>query len=268
MTAPRQDLYYRVYRNRQSWLHHLAYMRLSKVYGILHALDLCGAGLAGKRVFDFGFGAGTLFRHCPKDARLFGVELDPEHVKRVAATLRAKGCPCELEPIDEERWRGHRLLSGSYDVVVASHVLEHMKDPAGLLRRLADCAKPDGRVVVLLPINERVQHSHHEWAIEDGTAENWAAEAGAETLLHFDFDPFTWCVWPVLEWRSRPGRMAAQTLSLMLGIAAALIGRRAWMKLGRWCLQLPGAKPGQRALVLRPREIRKKAGDYQKNGGS
>jgi len=268
MTTSRQDVYYRVYRNRQSWLYHLAYMRLSKVYGVLHALDASGVGLAGMRVFDYGFGAGTLFLHCPKDTRLFGIELDPDHVKRVGEILRAKGYRAELEPVDEENWRGHRMLSGSYDIVVASHVLEHLTNPPDLLRRLAQCAAPDGLVAVLLPINERVEHSGHECAIEDGTVDKWAAEAGAEVVLQFDFDPFTYYAWPVLEGRSRLARVAAQAVSLTLGVAASLIGRRAWMTLGRWCLNLPGAKPAQRAVVLRPRQLPNDRGEQETIGNS
>ena len=70
---------------------HAAYMRMSKV---LLTLQLCrGAGLAldDRANLDYGFGAGTFFRYCPRGSRLFGVEMDAENVSAVRAMLQARG---------------------------------------------------------------------------------------------------------------------------------------------------------------------------------
>ncbi|HUW61900.1 MAG TPA: methyltransferase domain-containing protein [Candidatus Bathyarchaeia archaeon] len=253
MTASRQETYYHVYRNRQSWLYHLAYMRLAKVLGVLHALERQGVDLQGKRVFDYGFGAGTFFRHCPRTALLFGVELDALHVERVARSLRAKKYPhVDLRAIDEAGWRDHALLVGRYNVVVASHVLEHVKAPVELLKRLTDCVEPGGCLVAVLPINERVGHDSHEWVVDTRLVQDWAAAAGVEIIDAFEFDPFTYCALPVFEKRSRCGRVAAQGLSLFLGFCAAAIGRRGWLKLGGLVARSTGAKPGQAVFTMQP----------------
>jgi SAM-dependent methyltransferase len=253
MTASRQETYYHVYRNRDSWLHHLGYMRLGKVFGVLEALDRRGVELDGKRVFDYGFGAGTFFRHCPKTAFLFGVELDALHVERVARSLRGKNyAHVDMRAIDEGGWRDHELLDGRYDVVVASHVLEHVKDPVELLRRLIDCVAPGGCLVAELPINERVAHDSHECVVDAGLVQGWAAGSGAEIVDSFEFDPFTYWALPVFEKRSRFGRVAAQGLSLFLGLCAAAVGRRGWLRLGGWFARMTGAKPAQAVFAMAP----------------
>jgi 2-polyprenyl-3-methyl-5-hydroxy-6-metoxy-1,4-benzoquinol methylase len=253
MTESRQRTYYRVYRNRQSCLHHTAYMRLAKVLGILRALDRQAVNLDGKQVFDYGFGAGTFFHHCPKTAFLHGVELDPVNVQHVMKTLRAKKhAHVDLRVVEETRWRENELLNRQYDLVVVSHVLEHIKDPADLLKCLIACLRTGGCLVAALPIHERVKHDNHEWVIDDALVREWAAAAGAEIVDSFEFDSVTQWALPVFEKKSRAGRIAAQTLSLFLGLCAAAVGMRCWLRLDALAARMLGAEPGQAVYVLKP----------------
>lgn len=43
------------------------------------------------------------------------------------------------------------LPRGAYHLVSLSHVFEHLNDPLGALRRLAELLAPEGRVVLLYP---------------------------------------------------------------------------------------------------------------------
>src|SRR4051812_17117097 len=119
-----QQIFETVYRSRQSFLHHAAYMRMAKVLLTQHVLEKAGISLEKKMFFDYGFGAGTFFRYCPSSARLFGVEIDPVNVADVGQMLLKRGSKnaC-LEPIDVDRWEQHPLLQKKYDVVLCSHVL-------------------------------------------------------------------------------------------------------------------------------------------------
>ena len=253
MTTSRQETYYHVYRNRQSWLHHMAYMRLAKVLGILHALDRQGVSLDGKYVLDYGFGAGTFFRHCPATAFLHGLELDAVHVEQVVKTLRAKKYEhVDLRAVDETQWAENELLRRQYDVVVASHVLEHIKAPADLLARLMACVRPGGCLVAALPIHERVAHQNHECVVDDPLVREWAALAGAEIADYFEFDTPTQWALPVFEKKSPAGRIAAQSLSLFLGFCATAAGRRLWLRLDGLAGRIRHSEPGQAVYVLRP----------------
>src|SRR5438105_4257037 len=81
--SPAQEDFLTCYRGRQTILHHIAYMRMSKVLLALHLCEGAGLSLENKSIFDYGFGAGTFFRYCPPSSRLFGVEMDPENVAGV-----------------------------------------------------------------------------------------------------------------------------------------------------------------------------------------
>jgi hypothetical protein len=117
MAADSQELFETCYRSRQGWLHHSSYMRMAKVMLALRALRRAGVGLEGQRVFDYGFGAGTFFRYCPRDAALFGVEQDPVVVEEVAGMLRGRGYGAvDLRAISIPEWREHPLLAERYDV--------------------------------------------------------------------------------------------------------------------------------------------------------
>ena len=84
-----QKVFETVYRSCQSFLHHMAYMRMAKVLLTQQVLQKAGVSLNEKSVFDYGFGAGTFFRYCPRSTRLFGVEIDPVNVAEVKVAAGA-----------------------------------------------------------------------------------------------------------------------------------------------------------------------------------
>lgn len=43
-----------------------------------------------------------------------------------------------------------------YDVILASHVLEHIDEPAALLSKMKNCIKPDGKIIIIVPNSESV----------------------------------------------------------------------------------------------------------------
>jgi len=253
MTALRQETYYHVYRDRQSWIFHLAYMRLSKVFALLYTIEQQGLVLQGNSIFDYGFGAGTFLRHCPRQSRLFGVELDPVNVESVKESLNRMGyAHVDLQAIDQERWDEHELLRGRYDVIVVSHVLEHLKQPADVLKRLLSCLTPEGFLVAAVPINELLAHQNHEWVVDKDLVEDWAKAANARIEGYWELDHFTYYALPVFERRSAIGRIAAQGVSLALGLAAALLGKRLWFRLSTLFGRVTGAKPAQAVFHMRP----------------
>jgi len=67
-----------------------------------------------------------------------------------------------------------KLADGSYDVVVASHILEHVNDHRALAE-LYRILRPAGRLIVFVPIIE-------SWAT---SYENPTVESRSERLLHF-----------------------------------------------------------------------------------
>ena len=115
-----------------------------------HARTLSArAGLAPRRVVEIGCGDGSLLLALAevwRDATFDGFELSPPAIE----IARGRGIPRagRLEAYDGERVPAD---DGAYDLAVLSHVLEHVPDPAPLLREAARVAR---RVLVEVPLED------------------------------------------------------------------------------------------------------------------
>lgn len=243
-----------VYRGGQGVLHHASYMRMGKVLLMLRTLRKAGIGLAGKAIFDYGFGAGTFFRYCPKNSQLSGVEQDPVVCHEVSEMLGTRGFKnVDLRPIEISRWREHALLQARYDVFLCSHVLEHLPDPAGFLQAVRSCVKPDGVFLGLVPTNERQPNPHHVQTVDRQAVHRWAADAGYDIVYYEENDPFLYWAQPLYTAASGWRHKLAQVMSLDLGLSAALFGERVWFAWGKVFAILTRSKPTQSAFVLQPK---------------
>jgi len=96
------------------------------------------------RILEVGAGHGAytaLLRAAGFDAT--ALDLSPW----VAAFARERfGIPYLVGPADEQE-----LSPGSFDVVIANDVLEHLSDPVGTVRGWADLLTPDGLLVIQTP---------------------------------------------------------------------------------------------------------------------
>lgn len=250
---PSQSSFLSCYRGKQGALNHLAYMRMSKVLLLRALLADEGIDLARKEIFDYGFGAGTFFRYCPPDSSLFGVELDPVCVEEVAAMLRERGAGrVQLDTLEIETWDRHTLLRREYDLVVCSHVLEHLEDPVGFLQRMRRCVRSDGRFLALVPVNERRPDPHHVQAMTREVVEGWLDGTGFALARWIESDHWLYWIQPLFThadgWRHR----LAQGISLGLGALGTVAGPRLWFAAGGAFGAVSGSRPTQAAMVLKP----------------
>jgi SAM-dependent methyltransferase len=112
-------------------------------------------------VLDFGCGGGWLLRELQAKKK-YGVEPNPA----------ARAC-CENLGIIAFPSVGELPSDLLFDVIVSHHALEHVPYPIEALKELRTRLKPDGRLVVVLPIDDwRVQrdftgqdinHHLHTW---------------------------------------------------------------------------------------------------------
>ena len=249
-----QVVFETVYRGRQRGWHHLAYMRLGKVWLTLELLRQSGMNLAEKKIFDYGFGAGTLFHYLPKTANLFGVEQDPKVCEEVAVKIKKKWYgEVDLAPIEIERWTEHRLLKQKYDLIICSHVLEHLPEPEKLLKVLGECLSPTGRIVGLVPIHERAENPHHVQKVNEEAVQRWAKGSAVVVEKYMEADPWLYWLQPIYTHDAGAWHIVAQGISLGLGLLARLSGPRGWARLGRIFGALTGSLPTQAAFILRKR---------------
>lgn len=249
--TPSQETFRACYRKRHSWWHHAAYMRSAKVMLLRRLLAAENARLEGARILDYGFGAGSFFLTCPDSASLLGLELDPVAVAEVGAALRRRGFEhVDLRPLDVAHWRESELLRLRYDVVICSHVLEHLANPVELLEVLGKCLAPGGVLLVLLPMNERRRDPHHAHEVTPELALEWCRQAGLTVARRFNSDYACDPAQPVFARGGRLGRLGAQAVSLGFGLAAKLVGEDRWMPFWDWVGPKLGFRPTQLALAL------------------
>ncbi len=246
-----QDIFQTCYRGRQSSLHHMAYMRMSKVLLALRTLDRLGLNLSGKSLFDYGFGAGTFFRYCPPDCDLYGVEQDENHVITVAKMLEQRGYgSVHLQTISIEAWRSNPLLNRSYDVFLCSHVLEHLPNPVDFLSAIKPCLRSDSVFIGLVPLNERAKNPHHLHAPDRNMIYHWAEGAGFKVTYYEENDPFIYWLQPLFTTDKGLKHQLAQAVSLTLGVLSCALGRRFWFALGKIFALITRSRQTQAVFAL------------------
>lgn len=100
---------------------------------------------AGDRVFEGGVSSGYLARQIAAEGRIVdGAEIDAEAAER-AASVCDRVVVGDLDRLDVEQ------LAPQYRAFLFGDTLEHLVDPAGLLRRLRPRLADDGVVVVSIP---------------------------------------------------------------------------------------------------------------------
>lgn len=101
------------------------------------------------RILDVGCGQGTFLQLLRREGwEVQGTELAEEPARRA----RQAGIPVSLGEIQEGQFG-----EGTLDLVTLWHVIEHLRDPAGMLRRIAPMLGKKGLVAISTPNVESVQ---------------------------------------------------------------------------------------------------------------
>lgn len=103
-----------------------------------------------RAILEMGYGEGnfTAVLHRLK-RRLTVLEGSPLLVEK-ARTIYGQSVAFECALFEEF------MPQQRYDAIVATHVLEHVDDPVGLLRRMKSWLKPSGRIIIIVPNSESI----------------------------------------------------------------------------------------------------------------
>lgn len=97
------------------------------------------------RILEVGCGGGHVLQMFPQND-LVGVDVSGEMIRRAERNL--KGFRVTLH---KGELADLHLPAGSFGRIICTEVLEHVVDPAGLLREMARLLSPEGRAVITLP---------------------------------------------------------------------------------------------------------------------
>jgi 2-polyprenyl-3-methyl-5-hydroxy-6-metoxy-1,4-benzoquinol methylase len=153
----------------------------------------------GSRVLEIGCGYGEMVGYLEKlGCEVQATELD----ENVAALARRQGFAIRIGPFDAENYpKGH------FDYVLLNQVLEHILDPADLLRQLRGVLAPAGTVVISTPnadsllrrlFSSRWVHWHapyHVHLFTPRSLRSLAAAAGFEVRMLRTVSPSGWLLY-------------------------------------------------------------------------
>jgi 2-polyprenyl-6-hydroxyphenyl methylase/3-demethylubiquinone-9 3-methyltransferase len=120
----------------------------------LHALNPARLGyvaershLQGARILDVGCGAGLLSEALARNgAQVTALDLAPELIKVAKLHRLESGVSVDYRLQSAESLA--QELPGEFDAVTCMEMLEHVPDPAAVIRACADLLKPGGRLFV------------------------------------------------------------------------------------------------------------------------
>jgi 2-polyprenyl-3-methyl-5-hydroxy-6-metoxy-1,4-benzoquinol methylase len=127
---------------------------------LLRVLERCLPDASGtRRLLDFGCGTGAMIEHLARYGQAEGVDRDEDAVRfcRERGLDRVRQVPQDTVPLE----------SGSYDVITALDVLEHIEDDLGTVRELTRLLRPGGMLLVTVPAyrflwGNQDEVSHHK----------------------------------------------------------------------------------------------------------
>ena len=94
--------------------------------------------MKGKRLLDFGCGAGGFIDLAGEIANVYGLEKQAS----LSEYFKEKGLKV---------YKTIQDLEGSFDIITMFHVLEHLKTPAAVLTELSEYLKDDGEIIIEIP---------------------------------------------------------------------------------------------------------------------
>lgn len=174
----------------------------------LDYIDERVGGLKGKRVLDVGCGGGLLSEAMARrGADVTGIDLGAATIEVAELHALEAGVPVRYLRESAEDHAAHS--AGTYDVVTCLEMLEHVPEPAAVLRALHALVKPDGHVVLstlnrnlkswllaivgaeyVMGLLERGTHTYSRF-IRPSELARWARIAGFEVcdIAGLDYDP-------------------------------------------------------------------------------
>jgi|688.fasta_scaffold509855_2 SAM-dependent methyltransferase len=149
---------------------------LGAINGEINARKFASFILESDEVLDFGCGGGHLLNSLKAKSK-FGVEIN-----KIARESASKFCTQVFESIEE-------VPDSSVDVVISNHALEHVPYPIAALSELRRVLRPDGRVVIYVPIDDwRTQRKYNPDDINNHL-NTWTPQLMGNSLKEAGFDP-------------------------------------------------------------------------------
>jgi len=150
--------------------------RVRRMHEVLVQLGLPVANLD---VLDVGFGDGSMLASFPKSCSVTGVDVSQSGVDAAKRDPRfAHYRQARFEVVKDDDFDG--LPQAQFDLLLSSHMLEHVSDDAAYLRAFYDRLRRGGHLLLFVPIEEPDYIHYHR--------RNYSLQSVAERVSQAGFD--------------------------------------------------------------------------------
>jgi ubiquinone/menaquinone biosynthesis C-methylase UbiE len=150
---------YDAYYQKPDWWFRFRYDTQVKRKTCWHLLRLSKHNLKNQRILEIGFGSGAVLFSFDTSCELFGVEISRSAVDRATQKAKENGYQTFEFKLSLENTLPYP--DARFDIVIASHVVEHVEDDRKLMDEIRRVLRPDGVAIILIPINENYQDPNH-----------------------------------------------------------------------------------------------------------
>jgi 2-polyprenyl-3-methyl-5-hydroxy-6-metoxy-1,4-benzoquinol methylase len=189
------DFYEHIYRRRnfllENLLPYISYDQLSKAKRNIRLLGSHGTHSKHEEVavLDYGCGRGLFLRKLAyRPLRAYGLDISPAALTRLKNLDWGKHRdfePVEIKDFLEDKFQNH------FDIVNASHILEHVADDKLVASKLVESVRPGGLLMINVPINEVVDDPNHVRAYSKDSIRQLFSDAPLTILELVEQDRFT-----------------------------------------------------------------------------
>lgn len=173
------------------------------------------------RVLDYGCGWGSLLLGLPRGWRLYGYDIADSALSGLERVMPLVGRRFERVALDD----AGAIEPGGFELVICSHVLEHVPDDAEVLRQLHRGMAAGGTLLVNVPIHEWAPDPRHVRAYTPESLAGALRDTGFEIQRSVEMHRISgW----VRSLEIRRGRWVSRPLRLLLSLLPYVAWR--WME--------------------------------------
>ncbi len=143
-----------------SWLAYFFFYRFLRSDVTKNLSPNCGTGHEKKKILDIGCGMGNLLRKAVKNGfDAYGIDFSKANIVQVNTIPGVKAYHADIHQAT------NLFPAGSFDIVTAFHVLEHVVEPVTLLKQCNILLKENGELAIEVPAIDSLQAKilRHKW---------------------------------------------------------------------------------------------------------
>jgi 2-polyprenyl-3-methyl-5-hydroxy-6-metoxy-1,4-benzoquinol methylase len=214
--------------------------------------DDLGLEIEDKKVLDIGFGSGHMLASFPMSCEIHGAEISESAVLEAKKDARFNNhAKSEFHLIPEGE--PDRIPEGPFDIVVSSHVLEHVPNDADLLSAILDRLTPGGLFYLFVPIEDPGYNPDHVRNYSLSSIAELVGQTGFDILFSEGSMHLGGHIWKLITIPSRRGWPVLKTLvDAFRSVALSIVPYRLHLIADR-ILDKLGFGPRQAFIVARAR---------------